>query len=201
MPTKTGGPHEDPEEIETIDVDATVELREALDGLRDEIRSRFPSAPIAKSVASILDWGSLYDSLRRRASTFGMTERSGEVRAEVRRILPPDEPNTFGVFQNLLPPKREQRSPHSRLAEGGHAREPHRAAAPQQPEENRLRLIVGVVAGHDDVRAEGPSQRLQICVAGIPGRLLRSQRTVRALDGDLEPPRPCHTPHPLRVPV
>lgn len=80
MPTTPGGPYQDPEQVETIDVDATVEeLREALDGLRDEIRTRFPSAPIASRVAGYLDWGNLYGSLRRRASTFGMTERSGEV--------------------------------------------------------------------------------------------------------------------------
>jgi len=80
MPTTPGGPYEDPELGETIDVDATVEeLREALDGLRDEIRSRFPSAPLAARVRGLLEWGDLYDSVRRRMSTLGMVERSGEV--------------------------------------------------------------------------------------------------------------------------
>ena len=52
------------------------ELREALDGLRREIRVRFP-AP-AEAVESV-DWPALFDSVRRRASTLGMIERSGEV--------------------------------------------------------------------------------------------------------------------------
>ena len=80
MPTTPGDdPYDDPQ-AETIDADATVEeLREALDGLRVEIRSRFPTAPIASRVAGFLDWRNLYMSIRRRASTFGMTERSGEV--------------------------------------------------------------------------------------------------------------------------
>ena len=80
MPTTPGDdPYDDPQ-AETIDAEATVEeLREALDGLRVEIRSRFPTAPIASRVAGFLDWQNLYMSIRRRASTFGMTERSGEV--------------------------------------------------------------------------------------------------------------------------
>lgn len=80
MPTTPGGPYDGLDQVETIDVDATVEeLREALDGLREEIRSRFPSAPMLSRVARSLDWEHLYASVRRRASTFGMTERSGEV--------------------------------------------------------------------------------------------------------------------------
>ena len=80
MSTPSDDPHEGSKQAETIDVDATVEeLREALDGLRDEIRSRFPSAPIMAKAARSVDWENLYASLRRRVNTFGMTERSGEV--------------------------------------------------------------------------------------------------------------------------
>jgi 1-acyl-sn-glycerol-3-phosphate acyltransferase len=53
------------------------ELREALDGLRREIRSRFPSPPI-RSLDEI-DWMALLETLQRRLSALGMSERSGEV--------------------------------------------------------------------------------------------------------------------------
>jgi 1-acyl-sn-glycerol-3-phosphate acyltransferase len=55
----------------------TDELRDALDSLRREIRSRFP-APGRSSVDEI-DWMALIQTIQRRASTFGMSERSGEV--------------------------------------------------------------------------------------------------------------------------
>lgn len=80
MSTPSDDRHEGSDRAETIDVDATVEeLRDALDGLRDEIRSRFPAAPIIAKAARSVDWENLYASLRRRVNTFGMTERSGEV--------------------------------------------------------------------------------------------------------------------------
>jgi 1-acyl-sn-glycerol-3-phosphate acyltransferase len=53
------------------------DLREALDGLRGEIRSRFPArqrAPIES-----VDWMALIQQIQRRVSTLGMSERSGEV--------------------------------------------------------------------------------------------------------------------------
>ncbi|NQZ95045.1 MAG: 1-acyl-sn-glycerol-3-phosphate acyltransferase [Myxococcales bacterium] len=64
---------------ETIDVEATVEeLRDALEGLRVEIRSRFPRSAVRRS-DEVVDWESLYSAVRRRLGTFGMSERSGEV--------------------------------------------------------------------------------------------------------------------------
>ena len=55
----------------------SAELREALDGLRGEIRTRFPErerTPIEK-----IDWMALIQQIQRRLSTLGMSERSGEV--------------------------------------------------------------------------------------------------------------------------
>jgi len=55
----------------------SAELREALDGLRGEIRTRFPArerAPVEK-----IDWMALIQQIQRRVSTLGMSERSGEV--------------------------------------------------------------------------------------------------------------------------
>jgi 1-acyl-sn-glycerol-3-phosphate acyltransferase len=48
-------------------------LREALDGLRDELRSRFPAPREAA------DWNALYESLRRRFQSLGMSERSSRI--------------------------------------------------------------------------------------------------------------------------
>jgi 1-acyl-sn-glycerol-3-phosphate acyltransferase len=58
-------------------------LRLALDGLRQEIRSRFPTpsdetALVAPDLEQI-DWMELFQTVRRRASAIGMSERSGEV--------------------------------------------------------------------------------------------------------------------------
>lgn len=53
------------------------ELHAALDSLRREIRSRFPSP--RDDVPDAVDWNELVRSLRRRVSAFGMSERSGEV--------------------------------------------------------------------------------------------------------------------------
>ena len=55
----------------------SAELREALDGLRGEIRTRFPArerAPVEK-----INWMALIQQIQRRVSTLGMSERSGEV--------------------------------------------------------------------------------------------------------------------------
>jgi 1-acyl-sn-glycerol-3-phosphate acyltransferase len=55
----------------------SAELREALDGLRGEIRTRFSArerAPVEK-----IDWMALIQQIQRRVSTLGMSERSGEV--------------------------------------------------------------------------------------------------------------------------
>jgi len=67
---------ETPSDAERPDV-LSLELREALDGLRGEIRSRFPArqrAPVDK-----VDWMALIQQIQRRVSTLGMSERSGEV--------------------------------------------------------------------------------------------------------------------------
>ncbi len=55
------------------------ELRAALDGLRAEIRARFPSRHPAGRGASALGFETLFSALRRRLATLGMSERSGEV--------------------------------------------------------------------------------------------------------------------------
>jgi 1-acyl-sn-glycerol-3-phosphate acyltransferase len=55
----------------------SAELREALDGLRGEIRTRFSTRkrdPVEK-----IDWMALIQQIQRRVSTLGMSERSGEV--------------------------------------------------------------------------------------------------------------------------
>ncbi len=55
----------------------SAELREALDGLRGEIRKRFPAreqVPVEK-----VDWMALFQQIQRRLSTLGMSERSGHV--------------------------------------------------------------------------------------------------------------------------
>jgi 1-acyl-sn-glycerol-3-phosphate acyltransferase len=70
----------------------SAELRAALDGLRGEIRTRFPArerAPIEK-----IDWMAPVQQIRRRLSTLGMSERSGDVdefgmdEIELRRARP-----------------------------------------------------------------------------------------------------------------
>jgi 1-acyl-sn-glycerol-3-phosphate acyltransferase len=63
----------------SIDPAALAELHEALEDLRREIRARFPRAADAPERAPGIDWLALFDELRRRLSTFGMSERSGEV--------------------------------------------------------------------------------------------------------------------------
>ncbi len=56
------------------------ELWRALDSLRANIRSRLPGAPVSSLDATPgIDWMGLFDELRRRANSFGMAERSGEV--------------------------------------------------------------------------------------------------------------------------
>lgn len=56
-----------------------VEVREALEGLRREIRSRFLSESREAAPWQDVDWQALFGKLRRRMNTFGMSERSGEV--------------------------------------------------------------------------------------------------------------------------
>jgi 1-acyl-sn-glycerol-3-phosphate acyltransferase len=55
----------------------TEELRDALDSLRREIRDRFQAPP--SSPLDEIDWMALVQSIQRRVSTLGMSERSGEV--------------------------------------------------------------------------------------------------------------------------
>jgi 1-acyl-sn-glycerol-3-phosphate acyltransferase len=57
-------------------------LLQALDGLRVEIRNRFPASreeSMLESELEQIDWMELFQTVRRRASAIGMSERSGEV--------------------------------------------------------------------------------------------------------------------------
>jgi 1-acyl-sn-glycerol-3-phosphate acyltransferase len=65
-----------PEPAAATDLD---DLDRALISLRDEIRSRFPVEQATSPFWERLDWQALYAELRRRVSTLGMVERSGEV--------------------------------------------------------------------------------------------------------------------------
>ncbi len=67
-------------ESEEGELEELAEIGEALDSLRDEIRARFPAKrPSPTAALEDLDWQGLFLELRRRLSTFGMSERSGEV--------------------------------------------------------------------------------------------------------------------------
>jgi 1-acyl-sn-glycerol-3-phosphate acyltransferase len=55
----------------------SVEVREALDGLRREIRSRFSST--SSHAVDPINWMTLLETVQRRVSALGMSERSGEV--------------------------------------------------------------------------------------------------------------------------
>jgi 1-acyl-sn-glycerol-3-phosphate acyltransferase len=55
----------------------SAELREALDELRGEIRTRFPVRQ--REPIETIDWMALIQQIQRRLSTLGMSERSGEV--------------------------------------------------------------------------------------------------------------------------
>jgi 1-acyl-sn-glycerol-3-phosphate acyltransferase len=57
-------------------------VREALDSLRQEIRERFPAwtgDDLDGPAMEPVDWNGAWDAVRRRVSTLGMSERSGEV--------------------------------------------------------------------------------------------------------------------------
>ena len=56
----------------------TDQLDEALASLRREIQTRFGAPRYAERLPSV-DWQALYTQVRRWASSFGMSERSGEV--------------------------------------------------------------------------------------------------------------------------
>jgi len=55
------------------------ELDQALDALRREIQTRFAATDAPTRPWENVDWPSLYNEVRRRFSTLGMVERSGEV--------------------------------------------------------------------------------------------------------------------------
>ncbi len=57
----------------------TDRMRRALAELRREIEARLGAAAPAADASSSVDWMELFESLRRRLSTLGMSERSGEV--------------------------------------------------------------------------------------------------------------------------
>jgi 1-acyl-sn-glycerol-3-phosphate acyltransferase len=54
-------------------------VREALAELRRELRARFTPGAAREPLVRSVDWNELFTSLRRRAATLGMSERSGEV--------------------------------------------------------------------------------------------------------------------------
>jgi 1-acyl-sn-glycerol-3-phosphate acyltransferase len=62
-----------------VDSSDLAELHEALGSLRREILERFPEREPESSVLADVDWEALLDHLRRRLSSIGMSERSGEV--------------------------------------------------------------------------------------------------------------------------
>lgn len=62
-----------------LDAETLDELRDALEDLRREIRSRIPEAEPGGPVEPGIDWVALFDELRSRISTFGMRERSVEI--------------------------------------------------------------------------------------------------------------------------
>jgi len=70
-------PHERDEQ-ERVDAELLA-VREALADLRRELRARFGARGEGDELARSVDWNELFTSLRRRAATFGMSERSGEV--------------------------------------------------------------------------------------------------------------------------
>jgi len=81
--------------VRDSEADDLVEIEEALESLRDEIRARFPvRTQQISSVLDDVDWQGLYMDLRRRLSTLGMSERSGEVdefgmdEVSLRRVYP-----------------------------------------------------------------------------------------------------------------
>lgn len=84
LPLAGAESREEPEDA-GLDPEALADLRDALEDLRREIRTRFPRAGDDREAvarASRLprpDWIALVDELRRRFSTLGMSERSGEV--------------------------------------------------------------------------------------------------------------------------
>ena len=71
----------DPElaELENLEFGELDEIREALQGLRREIQSRFLPESRESAPWQDVDWQALFGQLRRRISTLGMSERSGEV--------------------------------------------------------------------------------------------------------------------------
>jgi 1-acyl-sn-glycerol-3-phosphate acyltransferase len=74
--------HEDdtpPDHTEDAALDELAEVREALDGLRRELRARFHQGPGDEQGVRRIDWDEVFVSLRRRLATLGMSERSGEV--------------------------------------------------------------------------------------------------------------------------
>ena len=55
------------------------ELDQALQSLRQEIQARFPARPRPAAPWQDVNWPQLYSDVRRRLSSLGMVERSGEV--------------------------------------------------------------------------------------------------------------------------
>jgi 1-acyl-sn-glycerol-3-phosphate acyltransferase len=77
--SREGDPQPPPGTIEASLDGSVDELRQALDALRGEIRTRFPEPAAMVTPWQRVDWDGLLRTARRRVSTLGMTERSGEV--------------------------------------------------------------------------------------------------------------------------
>jgi len=72
----------EPRDIDLDDLaelDELADIQQALDSLRREIRSRFPAEREETDSLREVDWQRLLLDVRRRFSTLGMSERSGEV--------------------------------------------------------------------------------------------------------------------------
>ena len=92
----------------------------------------------------------------------------------------------------------EEGSEQAIIRNGGeweHTTQPGGSRPPQEVHENRLGLVVGVMAHGDFVRTHLPGHPRQECVAHAPGRLLESQsvcasqrRYVLLLDGGWQAP-------------
>jgi len=72
-------PPENPE-VRDVELEELAEIEEALQSLRHEIRQRFPTpGPRLPALLEDVDWQRLFTDVRRKLSTLGMSERSGEV--------------------------------------------------------------------------------------------------------------------------
>ena len=91
----------------------------------------------------------------------------------VRRVLPRHEPAAGAFGAHVCPPRAEERS-HDAPPPGRHARQPGRAAPPQEVEQDRLGLVVGGVRHEDRRRGVRHACRLE----GVVSRRARPRLEV-----------------------